>query len=261
MDNIKRNDEGLRELALFAGAGGGILGGHLLGWRTVCAVEYNAYARSVLLARQNDRTLAPFPIWDDVRTFDGTAWRGRVDVVSGGFPCQDISCAGKGAGINGERSGLWAEMARIIGEVRPQYAFIENSPMLIIRGLEQVLADLASMGFDAKWGVLGSNEVGGHCLRKRLWIVASSTKSRRNIILCDNKRIGGKTYQSRNIARNDYPCSRIDRIQTLEQMAREPAILSSSDGLANRVDQLSAIGNGQNARLAATAWRILNGHS
>ena len=108
----------MRELALFAGAGGGILGGHLLGWRTVCAVEYNTYAASVLLARQNDGMLPPFPIWDDVRTLDGRPWRGIVDVVSGGFPCQDISCAGKGAGIDGERSGLWAEMARIIGEVR-----------------------------------------------------------------------------------------------------------------------------------------------
>src|SRR5690606_19439133 len=133
--NQQCNDEGLRELALFAGVGGGILGGHLLGWRTVCAVEYNAYARSVLLARQNDGTLAPFPIWDDVRTFDGNPWRGIVDVVSGGFPCQDISAAGKGAGIDGERSGLWGEMARIIREVQPRFVFVENSPMLTSRGL------------------------------------------------------------------------------------------------------------------------------
>ena len=78
--------EQLNELALFAGAGGGILGGHLLGWRTVCAVEYAAYPRSVLLARQRDGMLPRFPIWDDVTTFDGNPWRGRVDVVSGGFP-------------------------------------------------------------------------------------------------------------------------------------------------------------------------------
>lgn len=94
MDGVKHgvvNLEGstgqLRELALFAGAGGGILGGLLLGWRTVCAVEVNPYAASVLAQRQNDGILAPFPIWDDVRTFDGKPWRGRVDVVSGGFPC------------------------------------------------------------------------------------------------------------------------------------------------------------------------------
>ena len=86
----------MNELALFAGAGGGILGGHLLGWRTVCAVEWEAYPASVLCARQNDGLLPPFPIWDDVQTFDGHPWRGIVDVVSGGFPCQDISAAGGG---------------------------------------------------------------------------------------------------------------------------------------------------------------------
>lgn len=91
----------MNELALFAGAGGGILGGHLLGWRTVCAVEFNPYAASVLVARQNDGILPAFPVWDDVQTFDGHPWRGLVDVVSGGFPCQDISAAGTGAGIAG----------------------------------------------------------------------------------------------------------------------------------------------------------------
>jgi DNA (cytosine-5)-methyltransferase 1 len=86
----------VNELALFAGAGGGILGGHLLGWRTVCAVEWEAYPASVLCARQNDKILPTFPIWDDVQTFDGKPWRGIVEVVSGGFPCQDISVAGGG---------------------------------------------------------------------------------------------------------------------------------------------------------------------
>ena len=113
----------MNELALFAGAGGGILGGHLLGWRTVCAVELEPYAASVLVARQNDGILPPFPIWDDVCTFDGRPWRGVVDVVSGGFPCQDISIAGKGAGLDGERSGLWKEMAgKLTEEDRPTAA-------------------------------------------------------------------------------------------------------------------------------------------
>lgn len=160
----------MNELALFAGAGGGILGGHLLGWRTVCAVEWEPYPASVLCARQNDGLLPPFPVWDDVQTFDGKPWRGIVDVVSGGFPCQDISAAGKGAGIDGERSGMWREMARIIHEVRPKYVFVENSPMLTSRGLGVVLGDLAKMGFDAKWGVLGANSVGAPHKRDRIWI-------------------------------------------------------------------------------------------
>ena len=166
----------MRELALFAGAGGGILGGHLLGWRTVCAVELDAYCRRVLLARQRDGHLPRFPIWDDVRTFDGRPWRGHVDVVSGGFPCQDISVAGRGRGLDGERSGLWVEMARIIREVRPRFAFVENSPALTVRGLGRVLADLAEMGFDARWGVLGAVDAGAPHRRERIWIVAANTE-------------------------------------------------------------------------------------
>lgn len=170
---------GLRELALFAGAGGGILGGHILGWRTVCAVEWDAYAIAVLCARQNEGVLPPFPIWDDIRTFRGHEWRGIVDVVSGGFPCTDISAAGKGAGIDGEASGLWSEMARIIGEVRPRYVFVENSPLLVSRGLARVLSDLAEMGYDARWGVVGARHAGAPHRRDRIWIVAESYRDGR----------------------------------------------------------------------------------
>ena len=164
----------MNELALFAGAGGGILGGKLLGWRTVCAVEWEPYPASVLCARQNDGFLPPFPIWDDVQTFDGHPWRGIVDVVSGGFPCQDISAAGKGAGITGERSGMWKHMARIISEVQSKYVFVENSPMLTVRGLGTVLGDLSEMGFNAEWGVISAAAVGAPHLRERIWIVANS---------------------------------------------------------------------------------------
>ena len=167
----------VNELALFAGAGGGILGGKLLGWRTVCAVEWEPYPASVLVARQNDKVLPPFPIWDDVQTFDGKPWRGIVDVVSGGFPCQDISVAGKGDGLDGERSGMWREMARIISEVRPRYAFVENSPMLVTRGLERVIGDLTALGYDTKWTVMGAADVGANHQRDRIWIVGKATNA------------------------------------------------------------------------------------
>lgn len=242
LDNQQCNDEGLRELALFAGAGGGILGGHLLGWRTVCAVEYNAYARSVLLARQNDGTLSPFPVWDDVRTFDGKPWRGLVDVVSGGFPCQDISAAGKGAGLEGERSGLWSEFARIIGEVRPKFVYVENSPVLTSRGLHRVLGDLAAMGFDAEWGVLGAHHAGAVHARERIWIAANANGIEHQ----------GASYAWRrqrqssgsSILRRPWPA--------------EPEIPRVAYGVAGGVDQIRAIGNGQVSRVAAAAWRILN---
>lgn len=176
----------MNELALFAGAGGGILGGKLLGWRTVCAVERDAYAAQVLSQRQNDGCLEPFPIWSDVRSFDGRPWAGIVDVISGGFPCQDISSAGRGAGITGARSGLWSEFARIIGEVRPQYVFVENSPMLTSRGLGTVLGDLAACGYDAEWGCLSCAEVGGNHKRDRIWILATNADSTTNGVKYDH---------------------------------------------------------------------------
>lgn len=169
----------MNELALFAGAGGGILGGKLLGWRTVCAVELNAYCSERLMQRQNEEHLSPFPIWDDVCSFDGFAWRGVIDVVSGGFPCTDISTAGLGAGINGEESGLWREMARIVGEVRPRFVLVENSPALTFRGGTKVVGDLASMGYGVRWGVMGAADAiwlsGDPCIdhkRDRIWLLA-----------------------------------------------------------------------------------------
>ena len=167
----------MNELALFAGAGGGILASHLLGWRTVCAVERDAYASQVLAQRQNDGILPAFPIWSDITTFDGEPWNGIIDVISGGFPCQDISSAGKGAGIDGDRSGLWAEMARIIGEVRPRFVFVENSPMLVSRGLTRVISDLTKMGYDAHWARLSASNFGAPHQRDRIWIVAHSMQS------------------------------------------------------------------------------------
>jgi len=171
----------MNELALFAGAGGGILGGKLLGWRTVCAVEWEPYPASVLCARQNDGLLPPFPVWDDIQTFDGRPWRGIVDVVSGGFPCQDISAAGRGDGLDGERSGMWHHMARVVGEVRPRFVFVENSPMLTTRGGTRVIADLTALGYDCRWTVMGAADVGANHQRDRIWIVANSSSSRRKV--------------------------------------------------------------------------------
>jgi DNA (cytosine-5)-methyltransferase 1 len=198
----------MNELALFAGAGGGILGGKLLGWRTVCAVEWEPYPASVLVARQNDGLLPPFPIWDDVQTFDGKPWRGIVDVVSGGFPCQDISSAGRGAGIDGERSGMWREMARIIHEVQPRFAFVENSPMLTSRGLGTVLGDLASMGFDARWGVLGAADVGANHQRDRIWIIA---KRRGHVPYTQHNRIRRWEQQQESIKKENVANSEGNR--------------------------------------------------
>lgn len=163
----------MRELHLFAGAGGGILGSLLLGHRPVCAVEIDPYCRAVLQARRDEGWLpAEMEIHDDVTKFDGHAWRGRIDLVAGGFPCQDISVAGKGAGLAGKRSGLWWEMHRIIREVGPRFVFVENVPAITSRGLDVVLGSLADLGFDAEWCVLSAADVGAPHLRKRWWCLA-----------------------------------------------------------------------------------------
>ena len=159
----------MNELALFAGSGGGILGSLLLGHRVVCAVESDPFARSILLARQDDGILPPFPIWDKIETFNGKDWSGFIDLVSGGFPCQDICASNmRGKGIDGEKSGLWSEMARVIGEVRPRFVFVENSSMLIVRGIDRVLGDLSEMGFNAEWGIVGADDVGSPHQKKNL---------------------------------------------------------------------------------------------
>jgi DNA (cytosine-5)-methyltransferase 1 len=246
----------MNELALFAGAGGGILGGKLLGWRTVCAVEWEPYPASVLCARQNDRLLPTFPIWDDVQTFDGKPWRGIVDVVSGGFPCQDISASGKGGGIEAERSGMWKEMARIISEVRPKYAFVENSPMLTSRGLGTVLRDLAQMGFDAEWGVLSAADVGANHKRERIWIVAkiSDTECKRWTER-DNARLEtNKTIRTSSSIPFESSIKGFDR----NSWKTEPNICRVVNGMASAMDRLKAIGNGQVPRVAGLAWRVLS---
>lgn len=240
----------MNELALFAGAGGGILGGHLLGWRTVVAVERDAYAAQVLAQRQNDRCLRPFPIWSDVTSFDGRPWRGVVDVVSGGFPCQDISAAGKGAGLDGERSGLWSEMARIIREVQPRHVFVENSPVLTSRGLGVVLGDLATMGFDARWGVISAANAGAPHLRERIWIVAHSQCAER---WPQHEAHNGLEGEKRVPQREESS----GWLGECAWWRAAPDVSRVADGVAHRMDRHKGAGNGQVPRVAAAAWSIL----
>ncbi|UIJ77311.1 DNA cytosine methyltransferase [Acinetobacter sp. SH20PTE14] len=310
MDWLEQNNNtgGLNELALFAGAGGGILGSHLLGWNTVCAVERDAYAAQVLAQRQNDGVLPLFPIWSDVCSFDGKPWQGIIDVISGGFPCQDISSAGKGAGIDGARSGMWAEMARIIGEVRPRYVFVENSPMLVSRGLTRVISDLAKMGYDAEWARFSASNFGAPHQRDRIWIVAkrgellsyaqlhrpewwkqlqegsnkeAATISNTRGIRLEEKWIScGSSEKITNLGGN---CSNISNTKSIgwkqarqgeqpsskriggcgQEWTRwwsiEPELGRVADGVANRVDRLKAIGNGQVSIVAKSAFEYLGG--
>lgn len=170
----------LRELSLFTGAGGGLLGGALLGWRTVCCVERDPYCQRVLVQRMRDGLLHDAPIWDDCATFDGHGWRGRVDVLTAGFPCQPLSIAGQRRGSADPRDG-WPHTARILGEVRPRWALLENSPAILTAEdggyFGRLLGDVAALGYSARWCVLGAADVGAPHQRDRWWCLLTDTHS------------------------------------------------------------------------------------
>lgn len=169
----------MRELSLFTGAGGGLLGTHhLLGWETVGYVEIDDYCQRVIKQRIADGLLPEAPIFSDIRAFisEGYAasYTGMVDVVTGGFPCQPFSVAGKQAGENDPRN-LWPQTIEAIRIVRPRYCFLENVPGLLVSGyFGTVLKDLHQARYDARWITLGADDVGAPHRRKRLWIMAES---------------------------------------------------------------------------------------
>ena len=218
----------MRELALFAGAGGGLLASHLLGWRTVCAVEYNENARRVLCARQNDASLSPFPIWDDVRTFDGREWEGIVDIISGGFPCQAFSTAASG---RNNADDLWPEMRRIISDAAPRFVYAENvSP----KAINAAADDLESMGYKTKALSLSAQDMGADHVRKRHWLLAYTHDPRELLCGLDAKMAFVQGIQS----------------GVWQSYSGESGV---ADGVASRMDRIKATGNGQVPIVAASA--------
>lgn len=161
----------MRVLSLFSGIGGFDIGLERAGMQTVAFCEFDPYCQAVL-----KRHWPEVPIYDDVRTLSADTLRRNgvwpINVIAGGFPCQDLSYAGKRAGIEGERSGLWSQFARLIGEVRPQFAIMENVPGLLSAGHGRVLGDLAALGYDAVWDCVPASSVGAPHRRDRVWIVA-----------------------------------------------------------------------------------------
>ena len=158
--------------SLFAGIGGFDLGLERAGMEVRWQVEIDPYCQRVLARHWPDCGQ-----WDDVRTFPpDPAEDWTVDVICGGFPCQDISIAGnrhhKGAGLDGARSGLWFEYARIVRVLRPRFVIVENVPALFTLGFERVLSDLAEGGYDAEWALLSAANCGAPQTRKRLFILA-----------------------------------------------------------------------------------------
>lgn len=163
---------------LCSGYGGFELGFKLAGIdaRTVAHVERDTYAAATLVARMGEKALDQAPIWDDLTTFDGPAWRGKVDCITAGFPCQPFSQAGKKLGVEDDR-WIWPAIKRIILDVGPSFVFLENVPQLVRGGLPFVLCDLAQLGFNAEWGLYSAAEVGAPHRRERFWLLAHTTSN------------------------------------------------------------------------------------
>jgi DNA (cytosine-5)-methyltransferase 1 len=211
-------------LDLFSGIGGFSLGLERAGMRTLAFSEIEPYCRAVLRKHWPN-----VPIFDDVRDLRG-AHIGTVDVICGGFPCQDISIAGKGAGIEGKRSGLWREFARLIGEIRPRYAFIENVTALRTRGLARILCDLAAFGYDAEWHCLPASAIGAPHRRDRIYIVANASCARLSLSEQGPILSAGRWEEGRATAKCSWGAS-------------EPALGRVAYGVPCRVDRLKALGN------------------
>ncbi|MCG7985084.1 MAG: DNA cytosine methyltransferase [Candidatus Thiodiazotropha lotti] len=222
----------MNELALFAGNGGGLLAGKILGWRPVCAVEISDHSRAVLVARQNDRALNPFPIWDDIKTFDGRPWRGIVDIISGGFPCQAYSNAASG---KNNAEDLWPEMRRVVADAAPRYVFAENVSR---KAIDAAADDLEEMGYETTAIPLGAKDLGGDHIRNRYWLLAYA----------DDKSELLRGFNAEVADSEDFSHS---------VWSPRPWRTRMDDGVASRVERYTGTGNGQIPIVAITALRLM----
>ena len=207
--------------SLFAGIGGFDLGFERAGMVCKWQVEIDEFCRKVLAKHWPEVRRH-----DDVKTFPpGPTDDWRVDVICGGFPCQDVSQAGRRVGILGRRSGLWFEFDRIIRVLRPRYVVVENTAGLLDRGMDRVLGSLAASGFDAEWSVLPGCALGASHSRPRVFLVAHSASERERQL----RRI---ECQSEGEARRDVPWPQ-----------SEPGVHRELDGVPDRVDRITALGN------------------
>ena len=223
----------IRFLSLFAGIGGFDLGLERAGWQCVGQVEIDPFCRRVL-AKHWPNVVR----FEDVREVTGELVRercGDVDAIVGGFPCQDISFAGAGAGLDGERSGLWKELYRIICELRPRIALMENVAALLNRGIDRVLADLARIGYDAEWSIVSVCSMGAPHMRRRLFIVAypNSLFRRESVRYFENRENAIQAIDRFESARADYAM----------RMANASELYRDIDGVPFGLDRARAVGN------------------
>ena len=257
-------------LSLCAGAGGLDLGLLLAfpGYRAVGYVERDAYAAAVLVARMEDAALEPAPVWDDVLTFDGRSWRGGVDLVAAGYPCQPFSLAGRRRGADDPRH-LWPHVARIVGECEPPFVVLENVAHHLRLGFPEVARELVGLGYRLAAGLFTAAEAGAPHRRERLFVLGR----REGEPLADPARLLGPAVERRQpdgaraalgeagAERRAWPPGPGDRAGWAEYLRTapdlEPAVRRGADGLAHRVDRLRLCGQGVVPLAAAHAVRAL----
>jgi len=251
----------LKVLDLFSGIGGFSLGLEKTGgFETVAFCEIEAYPRKVLT-----KHWPGVPIYDDIRKLTGKTLERdgiAVDVICGGFPCQDLSFAGKRAGLKGERSGLWGEYARLIGELRPRYVIVENVPGLLSLGMGAVLGDLAALGYDAVWDCIPAAAVGAPHRRDRVWIIAYAASERRGEARELRRNEPAQRVAGMGETVSDARCKLLER-RGRESTARatewlaEPAVGRVAHGVPGRVDRLKALGNAVVPQIPETIGRAI----
>lgn len=238
----------LRVLSLFAGIGGFDLGLERTGgFETVAFCEVKPFARRVL-----EKNWPGVPIYGDIRQLtaerlaaDGIA----VDAICGGFPCQDISPVGTRLGIDGLRSGLWGEYARLVRELGPDFVFVENSADLLRRGIGDVLRDLADCGYDAEWSVFSACRMGAPHARDRLFLVAYPNGQREEAGRAEGNGHGAAPYPRRVRPEHIHSAALAIGRTVWTAPAGEPGLARVADGVPDRVDRNDAIGNAINPQI------------
>lgn len=226
--------------SLFSGGGLGDYGLELAGMEIAFQVEIDEYCQKILTLRWPH-----VPKWRDIRTVDLAALP-KVDIVTGGFPCTDISIANNDPkGLAGERSGLWSEQKRIISGLRPKYAIVENVTALFVRGIGDVLGDLASMGYDAEWGVIPASWHGAFHQRERIWILAYPKSLRWETIAFQGRIFKESSQKKPGDWAKFQPINAGDYHIDEQWKAHESLVCGDDDGAPDQVDRLAILGNGQ----------------
>ena len=226
--------------SLFSGIGGIELGFEREGFHTLWFIEKDRYAQGVIRKHWRDAI-----IYDDITEVDFRTLP-KVDVLTGGFPCQDISIAGKGAGIQGKRSSLWKYYKEAIRVLRPKYAFIENVSRLLNNGFETVLGDLSEVGYDAEWHCLPATIVGCPFKGERVYIIAT-TRSNTNGLFIDREYevYYNKEWEStKNIKSwSEWKCWLVQACETMDGAVSKTDFHRVDDGFSEDVDRIRCLGN------------------